>query len=159
MAAGADAKTYPAAAGRCAANGLIALSGAHFGDIGMAIENGNLALAEPMRVGRHFPGHFYIEIQRAGQANQECRCATGGAGVQAGLAGGGHPSGAVPVAGRIHCARSRVCIAEGEMLANAKRVRKFNEQMRFLSQAEMGAVRRPASRACRIRWKSPSAAT
>ncbi|MES2351953.1 MAG: DNA polymerase III subunit alpha, partial [Pseudomonadota bacterium] len=32
---------------------------------------------------------------------------------------------------------ARTCIAEGEMLANNKRVRRFNEQMRFLSQAEM----------------------
>jgi len=32
---------------------------------------------------------------------------------------------------------ARVCIAEGEMLANAKRVRRFNENMCFKSQAEM----------------------
>jgi len=55
------------------ANGLIVLSGAHFGDVGTAIENGNLALAE--KNARHwaavFPGHFYIEIMRAGQPNQE----------------------------------------------------------------------------------------
>src|SRR6476620_10653906 len=45
--------------GESQANGLIVLSGAHFGDVGTAIENGNLALAE--RCARHwasiFPGH------------------------------------------------------------------------------------------------------
>jgi DNA polymerase-3 subunit alpha len=58
------------------ANGLIALSGAHFGDIGMAIENGNRRWPSQCAKWAHFPGHFYIEIQRAGQPNQECRCAT-----------------------------------------------------------------------------------
>jgi DNA polymerase-3 subunit alpha len=35
---------------------------------------------------------------------------------------------------------ARVCIAEGEMLANAKRVRRFNENMCFKSQAEMAEL-------------------
>jgi DNA polymerase III subunit alpha len=35
---------------------------------------------------------------------------------------------------------ARVCIAEGEMLANAKRVRRFNEGMCFKSQAEMAEL-------------------
>src|SRR4051794_4529682 len=53
--------------------GLIALSGAHFGDIGIAIDNGNLVVAErcARRWAGIFPGHFYIEVQRAGQPNME----------------------------------------------------------------------------------------
>jgi DNA polymerase-3 subunit alpha len=35
---------------------------------------------------------------------------------------------------------ARTCIAEGEMLANAKRVKRFNEEMRFKSQAEMAEL-------------------
>src|SRR6478609_3238198 len=54
-------------------SGLIALSGAHSGDIGMAIDNGNLALAERCaeRWARIFPNHFYIEVQRYGQSNMD----------------------------------------------------------------------------------------
>src|SRR4051794_30240193 len=55
------------------ADGLIALSGAHFGDIGITIDNGNIASAErcAQRWARIFPNHFYIEVQRYGQANME----------------------------------------------------------------------------------------
>ena len=35
---------------------------------------------------------------------------------------------------------ARTCIAEGEMLANAKRVKRFNEEMCFKSQAEMAEL-------------------
>ncbi|HAT29428.1 MAG TPA: DNA polymerase III subunit alpha, partial [Janthinobacterium sp.] len=68
--AGTEAPLLP---GVSPANGLIVLSGAHFGDVGIAIENGNLALAErnAQRWAALFPGHFYIEIQRGGQPNQE----------------------------------------------------------------------------------------
>jgi DNA polymerase-3 subunit alpha len=54
-------------------NGLIVLSGAHFGDVGMAIDNGNLAGAErnAKRWADIFPGHFYIEVQRAEQPNMD----------------------------------------------------------------------------------------
>ncbi|MES2351952.1 MAG: PHP domain-containing protein, partial [Pseudomonadota bacterium] len=67
------AKTYALLPDDSPANGLIVLSGAHFGDVGQAIENGNPALAEKNaeKWAKLFPGHFYIEIQRAGQANQE----------------------------------------------------------------------------------------
>src|SRR5437867_4433076 len=53
--------------------GLIALSGAQSGDVGIAIDNGNLAAAQRCaeRWAQIFPGHFYIEIQRAGQPNME----------------------------------------------------------------------------------------
>ena len=56
-------------------NGLIALSGAHFGDVGIAIENGKLDLAErnARRWAEIFPDSFYIEIQRAGQANMDAQ--------------------------------------------------------------------------------------
>jgi DNA polymerase III subunit alpha len=125
------------------ANGLVVLSGAHFGDIGMAIGDGDLDKAErcASRWARIFPGHFYIEIQRAGQPNQEQQVRHSVA-----LAGRlGLPVVAThPVQfltkDEFIAHEARVCIAEGEMLANAKRVRRFNEEMCFKSQAEMAAL-------------------
>jgi DNA polymerase-3 subunit alpha len=129
--------------GQSQANGLIVLSGAHFGDIGAAIENGNLDLAErcAQRWAAIFPGHFYIEVQRAGQPNQEPQvrhavalAASLGLPVVA-----THPIQFLsPEEFIAH--EARTCIAEGEMLANAKRVKRFNEEMRFKSQAEMAEL-------------------
>jgi len=122
------------------ANALIVLSGAHFGDVGQAIDNGDLARAEAnaQRWARIFPGHFYIEIQRAGQPNQEQQVRHSVA--LAGRLGlpvvATHPVQFLDKSEFI-AHEARVCIAEGEMLANAKRVRRFNENMCFKSQAEM----------------------
>ncbi|MBA5608595.1 DNA polymerase III subunit alpha [Duganella sp. FT3S] len=137
------AKSYPLLPGEDPANGLIALSGAHFGDVGMAIENGNPELAErhAQKWAAIFPGHFYIEIQRAGQANQEQQVRHAVAlAAKLGLpVVATHPVQFLS-ADEFIAHEARICIAEGEMLANAKRVRRFNEQMRFLSQAEMRAL-------------------
>src|SRR5450830_1708273 len=131
---------YP---GESAANGLIALSGAHFGDVGVAIENGNLALAErnAQRWAEIFPGHFYIEIQRGGQANQEAQVRHAVAlAAKLGLpVVATHPVQFIsPEEFIAH--EARTCIAEGEMLANAKRVKRFNDSQRFLSQADMAEL-------------------
>ena len=136
-------KTYALLPDDSPANGLIVLSGAHFGDIGTAIENGNPALAEAnaQKWAALFPGHFYIEIQRAGQANQEMQVRHSIAlASKLGLpVVATHPVQFVSKDEYI-AHEARVCIAEGEMLANAKRVKRFNEQMRFLTQAEMGEL-------------------
>src|SRR5450830_872666 len=125
------------------ANGLIVLSGAQFGDIGMALENGNLELAErcARRWAEIFPGHFYIEVQRAGQANQEATLRNAVAlAARLGLpVVATHPIQFLSQAEFI-AHEARTCIAEGEMLANGKRVKRFNEEMRFKSQAEMGEL-------------------
>jgi DNA polymerase-3 subunit alpha len=125
------------------AGGLIALSGAHFGDVGMAIENGNLVAAEryARRWAGIFPDHFYIEVQRAGQASMEKQV--------------WH---SVELAARLKLPvvathpvqfltgeeftahEARTCIAEGEILANPRRIRRFNEQQCFKSQAEMAEL-------------------
>ncbi|MFC3459463.1 DNA polymerase III subunit alpha [Massilia haematophila] len=125
------------------ANALIVLSGAHFGDVGQAIENGDLAKAEKAaeRWARIFPGHFYIEIQRAGQANQEQQ-------VRHSVALASRMGLPVVATHPVQFLKkdefiaheARTCIAEGEMLANAKRVRRFNEEMCFKSQAEMAEL-------------------
>jgi len=123
--------------------GLIALSGAHFGDVGIAIDNGNLEVAErhAQRWASIFPNHFYIEIQRAGQPNMEP-----------------HVKQAVKLAQLLNLPvvathpiqflskddftahEARTCIAEGEMLANGRRARKFNDQQCFKSRDEMLAL-------------------
>ncbi|WP_313703988.1 DNA polymerase III subunit alpha [Massilia sp.] len=125
------------------ANCLIVLSGAHFGDIGQAIENGDLAKAEKAaeRWASIFPGHFYIEIQRAGQANQEQQVRHSVAlAARMGLpVVATHPVQFLKKEEFI-AHEARTCIAEGEMLANAKRVRRFNEEMCFKSQAEMAEL-------------------
>ncbi|MDY0962224.1 DNA polymerase III subunit alpha [Massilia sp. CFBP9026] len=124
-------------------NALIVLSGAHFGDVGQAIENGDLAKAEANaeRWAKIFPGHFYIEIQRAGQPNQEQQVRHSVA--LAGRLGlpvvATHPVQFLDKSEFI-AHEARVCIAEGEMLANAKRVRRFNENMCFKSQDEMAEL-------------------
>ena len=122
---------------------LIALSGAHSGDVGMAIDNGNLALAE--RCARHwaetFPGHFYIEVQRAGQPNMDKHVRQAAA-----LAFGlGLPLVAThPIQfqtpGEFIAHEARTCIAEGEILANSRRAKRFTEQQYFKTQAEMAEL-------------------
>ncbi|MBQ5947646.1 DNA polymerase III subunit alpha [Massilia sp. ST3] len=122
---------------------LIVLSGAQFGDIGQAIDNGDLAKAEAaaQRWARIFPGHFYIEIQRAGQPNQEQQVRHSVAlASRLGLpVVATHPVQFLSKDEFI-AHEARVCIAEGEMLANAKRVRRFNEEMCFKSQEEMARL-------------------
>jgi len=125
------------------ANALIVLSGAQFGDIGQAIDNGDIEKAEACarRWSNLFPGHFYVEIQRAGQPNQEQQVRHSVA--LAGRLGlpvvATHPVQFIKKEEFI-AHEARVCIAEGEMLANAKRVRRFNENMCFKSQDEMAEL-------------------
>jgi DNA polymerase-3 subunit alpha len=120
--------------------GLIALSGAHFGDIGTAIENGNVPAAErnAARWARIFPGHFYIEVQRVGQANMEYQVRQSvalAARLQLPVVAT-HPIQFIsPDEFIAH--EARTCIAEGEILANPHRTKRFNEQQSFKTQAEM----------------------
>jgi DNA polymerase-3 subunit alpha len=122
---------------------LIALSGAHMGDVGVAIENGNLDAAQrhAERWARIFPNQFYLEVQRYGQPNMES-----------------HVRQTVALAAKLKLPvvathptqfltkeefiahEARTCIAEGEILANANRVKRFNEQQSFKSQAEMAEL-------------------
>jgi DNA polymerase-3 subunit alpha len=120
--------------------GLIALSGAQFGDIGIAIDNGNLALAErcAQRWSRIFPNHFYVEVQRFGQPNMEphLRQAVALASRLGLPVVATHPMQfQTPEEFMAH--EARTCIAEGEILANARRVKRFNEDQCFKTQAEM----------------------
>ncbi|PRC92809.1 DNA polymerase III subunit alpha [Solimicrobium silvestre] len=120
--------------------GLIVLSGAHFGDIGIALENGNLDAAR--RCAQHwasvFPDHFYIEIQRANQPNMAAQVRQSVAlAAELGLpVAATHPVQFID-ASEFTAHEARTCIAEGEILANGRRVRRFNEDQYFKTQAEM----------------------
>jgi DNA polymerase-3 subunit alpha len=120
--------------------GLIALSGGRQGDVGQAIEAGSLpaAIEHARRWAKVFPGAYYIELQRAGRDGDETY-------VQAAMrlaAECGLPVVAThPVQFltrddfRAH--EARVCIAEGELLANPRRQRRFTEDQYLLSSDEM----------------------
>ena len=124
-------------------NGLIALSGAHFGDVGTAIENGNIAAAEhcAQRWSEIFPGAFYLEIQRFNQANMELQVRQTvalAARMQLPVVAT-HPI-QFQTQEEFIAHEARTCIAEGEILANARRVKRFNEHQNFKNQDEMLAL-------------------
>ncbi|GAB4036377.1 MAG: DNA polymerase III subunit alpha [Rubrivivax sp.] len=120
--------------------GLIALSGADGGAVGQALLAGDAvrSRATAERLAGLFPGRFYLELQRAGLPTNET-----------------HLRAAVPLAAALglpvvathpvqflqpddfDAHEARVCIAEGELLANPKRVRRFTREQWFLPQAEM----------------------
>jgi len=121
-------------------DGLLALSGAHLGDVGVALLNGNfdLAGARARAWEAIFPGAFYLEVQRYGQPQQE-------AVVQqtADLAGelglplvATHP---VQFMNRddFRAHEARVCIAEGYVLGDSRRPRIHTGEQYFKTQDEM----------------------
>lgn len=123
--------------------GLIALSGFHAGWQGEALlgedpaESKTLAL----ELSRVFPHRFFLEIQRAGRPNDEALVAA-----NAKLASDlGIPLVAThPVQfgtmDDYEAHEARVCIADGEILGNPRRVRRFTPEMYFKSTSEMEAL-------------------
>ncbi|WP_407280172.1 DNA polymerase III subunit alpha [Aromatoleum evansii] len=123
-----------------AASDLLCLSGAREGEVGQALANGNVELAD--RVASEwaalFPGGYYIELQRAGHAGAE-----------------GYVRQAVQLAGRLglpvvathpvqflkredfKAHEARVCIAQGYVLADKRRPRDYTEEQYLKSQDEM----------------------
>ncbi|MCU0968813.1 MAG: DNA polymerase III subunit alpha [Rubrivivax sp.] len=122
---------------------VIALSGADGGAVGQALLAGDVTRATSLaqRLAALFPGRFYVELQRAGLPTNEA-----------------HVRAAVPLAARLglpvvathpvqflaaddfEAHEARVCIAEGELLANPKRQRRFSREQHFRTQAEMAAL-------------------
>lgn len=123
--------------------GLIVLSGAQAGPVGQALMRGDMAGAanQALRLAAMFPHRFYMELQRAGRADDEA-----------------HVLAAAQLASRLNLPvvathpiqfagpddyeahEARVCIAEGEILGNPKRVRRFTREQHFKTQAEMQAL-------------------
>jgi DNA polymerase-3 subunit alpha len=123
--------------------GLIALSGAHHGDVGQALLAGNESRAESLAAewAASFPGRFYIELQRTGHPQvevytQQAAALSGRLGLPAVAT---HPVQFLdPDDYRAH--EARVCIAEGYVLSDQRRPKKFTEQQYFKSQAEMAEL-------------------
>jgi DNA polymerase-3 subunit alpha len=132
--------------------GLIALSGAHLGDVGQALIVGNTAAAAALarEWATLFPDRFYIELQRPGAG-----AVTSGAAqvpvemyVQAAV----HLAAEVglpPVATHpVQFARpddfraheARVCISEGYILSDQRRPKIFHREQYFKTQAEMAQL-------------------
>jgi DNA polymerase-3 subunit alpha len=123
--------------------GLIALAGAQAGPVGQALVQGDAARAREvaLQLAGVFPHRFYLELQRAGRVDDEA-----------------HVVAAVQLAARIQLPvvathpvqfttpddfeahEARVCIADGEILGNAKRVRKFTREQYFKSAEQMQAL-------------------
>jgi DNA polymerase-3 subunit alpha len=124
-------------------DGLILLSGARHGDVGQALLAGQDDLAAELASAwaARFPGSYYLELQRAGTPEDETHTrAAARLAARLGLpVVATHPVQFIEREGfRAH--EARVCIAEGEILANPRRQRRFTEEQYFKSQAEMQAL-------------------
>ncbi|MFC0594172.1 DNA polymerase III subunit alpha [Ottowia pentelensis] len=128
---------------RAHAEGLLLLSGAQAGPLGPSLAQGDAAAAGAvaLQLAEAFPHRFYIELQRAGRADDEAQVA---AAVQ--LAArlklpvvATHPV-QFPAADDYEAHEARVCIAEGEILGNPRRVRRFTPEQYFKSSAQMAEL-------------------
>ncbi len=125
------------------AAGLLALSGADHGALGQALLAGDVERAQALaqRLSNLFPQRFFVELQRAGLASNER-----------------HVRAAVPLASALQLPvvathpvqflepddfeahEARVCVAEGETLANRKRIKRFSREQYFKTGAQMQAL-------------------
>lgn len=123
--------------------GLIALSGGMMGDIGQALLQDNLKLAQQLAAEwkNFFPNRFYIELQRAGHAQQEAYInrAVALASDQVLPVVATHPV-QFPSEDDFKAHEARVCIAEGYMLADNRRPKNFTSEQYFKTQAQMAEL-------------------
>jgi len=123
--------------------GLILLSGAQAGPVGQALVQGDASRAAEiaLQLASIFTHRFYLELQRAGRPEDNP-----------------HVLAAVKLASRLSLPvvathpvqfltqddyeshEARVCISEGEILGNQRRVRKFTRDQYFKSSAEMQSL-------------------
>jgi len=123
--------------------GLIALSGAQSGAVGQALVQGDAERAHEaaLQLSTIFPHRYYLELQRAGRTDDEA-----------------HVTAAVQLAARMklpvvathpvqfatpddyEAHEARVCISEGEILGNPRRVRKFTREQYFKNAQQMQAL-------------------
>jgi len=123
-------------------DGLIALSGARDGDVGNALLQGNDAGAAKLakQWAQWFPNRYYLEVQRAGHAEDDgLTAATIALASQLDLpVVATHPVQFLKREDyRAH--ETRVCIAEGHVLSDTRRPRRFTAEQYFTTQAEMAA--------------------
>jgi len=123
--------------------GLLCLCGAQAGPVGQALIQGDQARAHDcaLQLSSLFPHRFYLELQRAGRTEDEA-----------------HVLAAVQLAARMHLPvvathpvqfahaddfeahEARVCISDGELLSNPRRVRRFTREQYFKTAAQMQAL-------------------
>jgi DNA polymerase-3 subunit alpha len=120
--------------------GLLLLSGAQAGPVGQALVQGDVARASQvaLELAAIFPHRFYLEVQRAGRADDESHVvATAQLAARLGLpVVATHPV-QFTTADDYEAHEARVCISEGEILANQRRVRRFTREQYFKSVAQM----------------------
>ncbi len=125
------------------ADGLIALSGAHFGEVGATLLNGNKTTARQLaqEYAGLFPGRYYLEVQRNGFSREEAHLRdTLQLASELGLpVVATHPVQFLSI-DDFKAHETRVCIAEGYVLNDKRRVRHFTAQQYFKTQAEMAAL-------------------
>ena len=130
-----------------AGDGLIALSGAHLGDVGMALLAGNLKQAQSYARAwaKLLPQRYYLEVQRlpafAGAATiEDCVQQTLQLASELKLpVAATHPVQFLKTE-EFTAHEARVCIAEGQMLADQRRPRHFSTDQYFKTQAEMAEL-------------------
>jgi DNA polymerase-3 subunit alpha len=120
--------------------GLIALSSFHLGEVGQALQNGNANAAKQAarELAGLFPDRFYLEVQRCGFLREEelIRDTVELANQLQLPVVATHPvQFMTPDDFKAH--EARVCIAEGYVLNDTRRVKKFTAQQHFKTQAEM----------------------
>ncbi|HSN79413.1 MAG TPA: PHP domain-containing protein, partial [Rhodoferax sp.] len=123
--------------------GLICLSGAQAGPVGQALLQGDeaRALDAALQLAGVFTHRFYLELQRAGRPEDEPQVV---AAVQLAQRSGLPVVATHPVQFQapedFEAHEARVCIAEGEMLANPRRIRRFTRDQYFKTSTEMQAL-------------------
>ncbi len=123
--------------------GLIALSGAKEGEIGLALLEGDLALADRLFAEwqQVFQDRFYLEVQRTERAGDEEH-------LHAAVALADRCGGALVATNDVRFLKpedfeaheTRVCIGEGRPLDDPRRERKYSDQQYLKSAAEMAEL-------------------
>ena len=145
--------------GEAGSEGLIALSGAHHGDIGQALLVDNPKQAQRLAREWHelFPDRFYVELQRLGKGatvlgatslpvENYVQRALGLASALKLPAVATHPVQFVK-RNDFRAHEARVCIAQGYTLSDQRRPRLFSQEQYFKSQSEMAQAFRDVPQA------------
>jgi len=124
-------------------DGLLALSGAHLGEVGVTLRNGNAQAAQlvAQEYAALFPGCFYLEVQRCGVPREEAHlretvCLANELALPVVAT---HPVQFMQL-DDFKAHEARVCIAEGYVLNDKRRVKQFTAQQYFKTQAEMAVL-------------------
>ncbi len=122
---------------------LILLSGAQMGDVGQALLAGQQERAVELAKdwANRFPNNFYIELQRHSHPDAERQTrAAAYLGQELNLpCVATHPIQFME-ASQYEAHEARVCISEGEILTNPRRVKKFFPDQQFQTQAQMAQL-------------------